>query len=112
MQRLEFRGDTALVAVPTLVGSPLYEAGVSMGSLILRLDGRVLDSEETLEDILDGRRPGDTIEIEFEQRGEVRTASMVLAEDPRLEVVTFESAGRTLTPEMARLRAAWLERAR
>ncbi|HEX7050654.1 MAG TPA: PDZ domain-containing protein, partial [Longimicrobiales bacterium] len=105
---IRFGDDGAIVATPTLVDSPLYEAGVDRGDRIISLGGREIHEEADLRAALAGRAPGDVLTIEFEQRGRHRTASLALAADPRLEVVTFEAAGRQVTDAIRAFRAAWL----
>ncbi len=106
--RLEFRDGHALVASPTLIGTPLYEAGIDRGDRILTLDGRPVAAEADVAAVLAAHAPGDAIAITFEQRGRTGSATLTLAEDPTLEVVTFETAGRPVTDEIRAFRAAWL----
>lgn len=88
----------------TLVGTPLYDAGVDRGDVILSVDGRAVTSPAELDAALEGRRPGDQVELRYRSRGTERTASAFLALDPAL-------SGRALdpTPAQARFRAAWKE---
>ncbi|HEX7118020.1 MAG TPA: PDZ domain-containing protein [Longimicrobiales bacterium] len=106
--RLEFRDGYAIVTTPTLIGSPIYEAGIDRGDRILTLDGRPVDSAADVSAVLSAHAPGDRIPVTFEQRGRTRSATITLAEDPTLEVVTFENAGRPVTDEVRAFRAAWL----
>ncbi|HEX2092901.1 MAG TPA: PDZ domain-containing protein [Longimicrobiaceae bacterium] len=104
------RFDTAgaIVAAYPLAGSPLYRAGLTRGDRILSVDGRPVSTTAELEAVLGARRPGDTVLIGFEQRGERRTASLAVAESPVLEVVTYEAAGRPVTAAMRAFRESWL----
>lgn len=106
--RLTVRDDAVIVTAPVLVGTALYEAGVSTGDRIVALDGRPINSEDTVTVIVAEKRPGDAIEITFEQRGVQRTASVRAGEDPTLEVVLYENAGMELTEGMRQFRSAWL----
>ena len=55
--------------------------------------------------ILARHRPGDPLPVEFVDRsGQTRTGTIILLEDPRLEVVPVEAAGGRLTAEQ---RAKW-----
>jgi hypothetical protein len=55
------------------------------------------------------RKPGDDVPIVFERRGGERVTAMLrLVADPRVEVVTAEEAGRTLTAAQRDFRRAWL----
>jgi hypothetical protein len=61
-------------------------------------------------DVLSKHAPGQRIPIRFVRRsgGEPVTATVMLEEDPRVEIVTAESAGAPVTPEQKALRATWL----
>ena len=50
----------------------------------------------------------DAVRVEWMQRGERRQGRMPLAENPALEVVTYESAGMQVTPQMRAFREEWL----
>jgi len=97
-----------VVASQTLIGSPLYEAGLDRGDLIVSLGGSTVATPADVQAIVAAHRPGDTLEVAFVQRGQSRTARVTLAEDDRLEVVPFENAGRELSRDARRFREAWL----
>jgi len=63
---------------------------------------------EDLERGIASRRPGEQIALVFERRGNRVTSALRLVADPRVEVVTVERAGGTLTAEQRRLRDGWL----
>jgi len=106
--QLRFEKNGAVLTAGTLKGSPLYLAGLSRGDRITSIDGRQVTSAAELDAILAARAPGDRVTIDFEQRGRSRTATVTLAEDDHLEVVTYERAGREVTPEIRRFREEWL----
>ena len=106
--RLTVRDDALIVTGPVLVGTALYDAGVSTGDRIVALDGRPVSTGDAVNAIVAGKRPGDSIEITFEQRGVQRTESVRAGEDPALEVMLYENAGMELTEEMRQFRNAWL----
>ena len=105
---IEFEGDTAIVAGGTIIGTPLYEAGLDRGDRIASLGGRPLTSAAVLDEILSTRKPGDRLAVEFVQRGAVRSGSIIVAQDARLEAVTFEQAGERVTPAIRTFRQRWL----
>ncbi len=107
--RLQAEDGAVRVVSSTLIGSPIYDAGVDRGDRILSLDGRPVSRTEDIGAVLARHKPGERIEITFEQRGQVRTAPLTLAEDPTLEVVTFEAAGQPVTEGVRAFRAAWLD---
>ncbi|HEX6007015.1 MAG TPA: hypothetical protein VFY80_03575 [Burkholderiales bacterium] len=107
---VQFAPDSTrvLIAGSTTVGSPLYRAGVDRGDHIVSLDGRVLRAAADIAGILVTHKPGETIPIVFESRGVTVNGNVTLGEEERLEVVTYEAAGMTVTDEMKTLREAWL----
>jgi predicted metalloprotease with PDZ domain len=98
----------AVVASNTLIGSPLYEAGVDRGDLIVGLDGRRIAGADDLRRALANRRPGDVVPIVFQSEGGRRTASVTLTENPAVEVVPSETIAGRLTPERQAFRNDWL----
>ncbi len=106
--RLSAFENEVVVAGPTAFGSPLYAAGVGAGDELLTLDGHTLDTTDHVRDALAARRPGDRVRITWRSRSGERSAELTLAADPRVEVVPFEAAGRTPTPEHLAFRASWL----
>jgi len=100
-------GGMALVT-GTEIGSPLYEAGVDRGDVILSVDGHPVASQADWEAVLDSHAPGDGADIVFDARGERHTARVSFAADPALEVVTYEGAGLPVTDAMRAFRSAWL----
>nr|WP_295928343.1 PDZ domain-containing protein [uncultured Dyadobacter sp.] len=92
----------------TMIGSPLYKAGLDVDDEILKLDGRAVTKNDELTAILKNHKPGDQIAVEYKHRDDPKTAMLELAENPRLQVVTYEKAGKTLSTEMETFRRAWL----
>lgn len=105
---VEDRDGRAVVAGRTLIGSPLYEAGLDRGDVLLRIDGHDVAGAAYVQAVLDRSTPGETITIAYEQNGIEQEAQVTLAQDPRLEVIPYEEAGRPLTDEMKAFRASWL----
>jgi predicted metalloprotease with PDZ domain len=92
----------------TLIGTPLYEAGVDRGDHVTSIDGRPLRSQADIDAVLAAHKPGDAIPLRVVGRAGEREARLTLREDPHVEVVTFEDAGRPVTDEITRFRAQWL----
>ena len=114
--RLEFeeadadRGTEAGARVRGSVrqATPLHLAGVGRNDLLISLGGEPLSSQDALDELLDGMKPGDSPQLVFEKRGEERTVDITLGSDNRLEVVTFEAAGEELSDQVRARRDAWL----
>jgi predicted metalloprotease with PDZ domain len=106
--QLDYGTTGARIMGSTLIGSPLYRAGLDAGDVITTLNGRPLESDSVYQAIKAAHRPGDRLEVQYVSRGMARTGSLTLAEDPRLEVVTSEEAGLPLSQTARGIREAWL----
>ena len=105
---LEVDGREVTIAGNTIIGSPLYVAGLDRGDRIVAVDRYQIRSKGRWDTAMGRYEPGDTATIAYIQRGVERSAEITFAEDPELEVVTYESAGLDLSDEQAAFRRAWL----
>ena len=97
-----------MIAGPTLVGSPLYDAGLETRDRILSIDGTDIATGADVTRLLAAKKPGDKLRVVFEGRAGRKDATVTVAENPRVEVVLFEDAGRTPSAEQLAFRAKWL----
>ena len=97
-----------LIEAP-LANTPAHAGGLDVEDEIQALDGERVSSSASIDTILERHRPGDTIEVRFNDRsGTARTSMVTLAENPELELVPVESAAGRPTPAQAALRRSWL----
>ena len=89
-------------------GSPAYAAGLERDDIILAVGGTEVRSPDDVDRAIANGRPGDQVALVFERRGSRVTSTLRLVADPRIEVLTVERAGGTLTAEQRRLRDGWL----
>jgi predicted metalloprotease with PDZ domain len=88
---------------------PVYAAGLEQDDEIRQLDGQRIGSAVDLNAVLQRHKPGDRVELVFAERsGALVTASIVLAENPRQDVLPIEAAGGRLTPDQRAFREKWL----
>jgi predicted metalloprotease with PDZ domain len=109
---LQIEPRPGAVRVVTLVEPdwPVYGTGLDEDDELRQLAGRRIASANDLETALRGHRPGERVELVFADRtGAVKTASVTLAEDPRVEFVAVESTGATPTPAQKAFRGGWLD---
>ena len=106
--RLDIDSAGGRIDGPTLIGSPLYAAGLDRGDLILTLDGTPLTSDSVWQAIKAAHKPGDVVEVSYRGRGRESMVHATFAADTRLEVVTYEEAGRLVTNDMQKFRQSWL----
>ncbi len=105
---LSFSGSGARVVEPARFGSPLYDAGVERGDLLISLDGQRLSSMPRLDAVLGKLDDGQQVPLVYERRGERLTARVTVTVDPTLELVPAEQVGRGPTPTQLRFRDEWL----
>jgi predicted metalloprotease with PDZ domain len=101
------RGNTIVGGTPIL-GSPLYEAGLEAGAILMEVDGSPISSAAYFENVIRSRRVGDQLALDYEFRGEQKQTTLALTEDPALEVVTYERANIRVTDAIRNFRESWL----
>lgn len=106
--QLAYDSTGARITAPTLIGSPLYAAGLDAGDVLLTVDGDSLRSDADWRALLGRHRPGDVIEARYRGRGAEGMTHLTFAADPRLEVVTYEEAGRPVPDAVHKFRQAWV----
>jgi len=92
----------------TLIGTPIYKAGLDAGDIILKADGKEIKDQQAFNEIVAGKNIGDKIIVNYKNRTGDHETTVVLEENPYLEVVTYEKAGKALTAEQQTFRNNWL----
>ncbi len=108
VRNLQVSNSGSEIATNTLRGSPLYNAGLDIGDRIERWDGKQFRNSKDLDAWLARHKPGDQVSLEAVTRAGRKTVAVTLAENPALEIVTFEQAGKPVTPAIAAFRQSWL----
>lgn len=106
--KIDYKNGDAVITSNTEIGSPLYKAGLDDGDVIHSIGGTQINNARDVQQILASHAPGDELSVTFTSFGEEYESTVTLAEDPTLELVTFEQAGKELTEEMKQFREAWL----
>jgi predicted metalloprotease with PDZ domain len=107
--QLTFGAGGARVNTPVPFDSALYKAGVERDDLIVSIDTTAMTSQQALDELLRKHKPGTQVPIRFARRGgETVNATLLLEENPRMEIVPVEQAGGTLSDEQRRFREDWL----
>lgn len=103
---LEYSPEGAVVTRDVLENNPLYEAGLTIGSRLLTIDGKRIDSAEAFQNITQELEIGKEYTVTFIQNGIEKSGAFTASQDPALEVMLDESASQ---PQQER-RKAWLKR--
>lgn len=105
---LEYSDEGARLSSATRIGSPMYQVGLDRGDLIEELDGKILQSADDFEAVRNAHKAGDTVTINFQQRGKIKEKQITFVDHPGLEVVPYEHVGMQLTENMKKFRENWL----
>ncbi|MBC6697950.1 M61 family metallopeptidase [Hymenobacter puniceus] len=103
--RLQFNpADSSATLGTTLLGSPLYLAGLDREDVLLKLGGQKLTGNPQVQKLLATHKPGDVVQVEVRARDGKRTVPVTLQENTDLEVVLNDKATR----KQLAFRKAWL----
>jgi predicted metalloprotease with PDZ domain len=106
--KIKYEDGKATISGNTEVGSPLYKAGLDVNDVIKSVDGKKIVNARDMKKLLAAHEPDDEVNIKYESLGEQYDTTIRLAENPELEVLTYEQAGMELTDEMRAFRRDWL----
>ncbi|ASU32420.1 peptidase M61 [Mucilaginibacter xinganensis] len=96
------------IQTSTVQGTPIYKAGLDAGDIILKADGKDITDAKSFTDIVATKNIGDKLVVNYKNRTGDHETTVVLEENPALEVITNEKAGKTLTTEQQIFRNNWL----
>src|SRR5207237_4247675 len=106
---LRFDSSGTVIAAPTLIGTPLYTAGLDQGDRIIAIDGHEIHGQSDLDAVLAAHHPRENVPIRFVGRDGIKDAQLAFGESPSLEVVAYEDAGRPVTAAIREFREKWLK---
>ncbi len=104
----KFEDGKMKVGRPTLIGSPLYNAGIDRDDVIKTIADTAFADLDELKAFIKRRRIGDTVVVEFEKNGIKRSEELTFFENPEFEVVPFEHENRLVSVSAAAFRERWL----
>ena len=105
---VRYEGGKALVTAATLMGSPVYQAGVDRNDRIVSIDGRAMAGAGDWNAVLASHQPGDAVPLVYESRGLTVRTTISFAQNPRVEIVTLEEAGEAVSDQVRAFRMSWL----
>ncbi|MDO3625850.1 M61 family metallopeptidase [Mucilaginibacter sp. BT774] len=100
--------ESGLPVQVSIIGAPVYKAGLDVGDIILKADGKEVKDAPSFTDIVSAKKPGDKVTINYKNRTGEHETTITLEESPYFEVVTYEKAGKELTKEQTDFRNNWL----
>lgn len=97
-----------VVSGPTIMGSPAYEAGIAAGDRIVSVNDVQMTTDAQLRAAIAELKPGATVRMSWQGRTGLRSGTLPVRANPRVEVVAFEKADRTPSAAQRAFREAWL----
>jgi predicted metalloprotease with PDZ domain len=105
---IELTRTGARVMDQTIEDTPAFAAGLDRDDELITVDGIAMNGSSRLEDIIQRRKPGDTVRMTIRRRGETRDLAVTLADDPTLQLVPVERTGRAPSAAERQFRDRWL----
>ncbi|HJZ72800.1 MAG TPA: hypothetical protein VKE51_13740 [Vicinamibacterales bacterium] len=88
---VEASGGASRLAVLVAPAWPIYAAGIDQDDELQQIDGQRIGGDHDLAAVLRRHKPGDSVALVYVDRTRVpRTASVMLGEDPHVEVVVAD----------------------
>jgi predicted metalloprotease with PDZ domain len=109
--RLQDTQGGARISSAVPFGSPAYTAGLDRDDVIVEIGGQRVSGAADVSRAIRERKPGESLPIAFERRGQRTTRTLRLAAEPRVDIVPIEQGGRQPSAEERRFRDAWLSSA-
>ena len=107
---IDTRTDGARIGALVPSNAPAYAAGIDQDDTLTQFAGERVSSAEAVSAVLGRHRPGDRVTIVYIDRSGVsKTGTVVLAENPHVDVVPIESTGASLTSAQRTFRDRWLK---
>jgi predicted metalloprotease with PDZ domain len=106
--QVQFEENSTKISSNTIIGTPLYNAGLDFGDVIIQIEGKLVARPADISEVLATHKPGDVINLHYKHRNENKTVSLTLAENPMITLITFEQAGLSVDSETAKFRSSWL----
>lgn len=96
------------VAENTIVGTPIYEAGIDVDDIITHINEKPIAKQEDLHALIESLQPNEPVSITFKHRGVENKTVAKLIENPYFTVYPYENEGLPLTPDIINFRKNWL----
>ena len=90
--------------------SPARDAGIQAGDVIIAADGKPVDRVSTLQRIVRGHKPGETVSFDIMRFGTKKTFRVKLAEAPDDPAALASNGGGDLTPAVSPVQSRKLDK--
>jgi predicted metalloprotease with PDZ domain len=101
-------GNGVPITVSTIIGTPIYKAGIDAGDVILKADGKEVATATAFNAIVAAKKPGEKVSIDYSNRTGTHNTILIVEESPAFEVVPAEKTGTALSAAQTAFRNNWL----
>ena len=84
--RVNFAQNKPQLTGNTVINTPLYNAGIDVDDIIVSVDGNTINASEDFNRVISNHSAGEKITISYNHRGNLIDTTMVLQENPMLEL--------------------------
>ncbi|MEO6282221.1 MAG: PDZ domain-containing protein [Dyadobacter sp.] len=102
-------GPELTVQSNTIIGTPLYTAGIDIDDQLIKVDGKTVGTQAELTAIIKAHKSGEQITVDYRHRDDIKSTMLTIAENPKLIVTLNEGANLPVTAEMKKFRMEWLD---
>ena len=88
-------GNTLTISSNTVIGTPLYNAGLDIDDQVISLAGKPLKKQTDLAEVLKAHKPNDQLNIEYDHRGSKISTKIIMAESPSLTITPTNEKANT-----------------
>lgn len=103
--RVSFAANKAQLTGNTVINSPLYVAGIDVDDLIISVDGTSINTNGDFNTAIANHKPGESIPITYNHRGQITDTSLLLKENPMLTIAPLK---QQLNSSQQTFKDAWL----
>lgn len=87
--------------------TPAYLAGLDIYDEIIGFDGKEIRSAADITSVLGNKKPGDQVIVVYKHRGQIRQATITLAEIATVELTDHKNLDKPVTESMQKIRDTW-----
>lgn len=104
--RLDYKEDGAVINMPVLKNTSLYQAGLNRGDKILEINNQAVKNAADFKSITEKITAGRGCDITFVQNGITQSVKFTALEDPALEILLQEKPSDAASKK----RKEWLKK--
>lgn len=107
-EELVFKNGMMMINSPSIMGDPLYNAGLDKGDAIQSVDGKKIKNQKMFEAAINKHHAGDAVTITWVRTGSIQNSTIQLTSNPEMELLPIENTGKEISADQEIFRKSWL----